>query len=99
MDGYVFFEVDNMGNPIYGDKMKELLNCEKEHILFILSAEYQANFSVELIDHKVIIIPEDVLKKIDIAIENEKKFCEDINELEHTVGSNIGVLIEEMRRH
>lgn len=51
-----------MGNPIYGDKMKELLNCEKEHILFILSAEYQANFSVELIDHKVIIIPEDVLK-------------------------------------
>ena len=63
MDGYVFFEVDNMGNPIYGDKMKELLNCEKEHILFILSAEYQANFSVELIDHKVIIIPEDVLKK------------------------------------
>ena len=28
MDGYVFFEVDNMGNPIYGDKMKELLNCE-----------------------------------------------------------------------
>ena len=30
MDGYVFFEVDNMGNPIYGDKMKELLNCEKE---------------------------------------------------------------------
>ena len=41
MDGYVFFEVDNMGNPIYGDKMKELLNCEKEHILFILSAEYR----------------------------------------------------------
>lgn len=72
MDGYVFFEVDNMGNPIYGDKMKELLNCEKEHILFILSAEYQANFSVELIDHKVIIIPEDVLKKIDIAIENKE---------------------------
>ena len=29
MDGYVFFEVDNMGNPIYGDKMKELLNCER----------------------------------------------------------------------
>lgn len=39
------------------------------------------------------------VKNIDIAIENEKKFCEDINELEHTVGSNIGVLIEEMRRH
>lgn len=52
-----------MGNPIYGDKMKELLNCEMEHILFILSAEYQANFSVELIDHSVIIIPEDVIKK------------------------------------
>ncbi len=41
--------------------------------MFILSAEYQANFSVELIDHKVIIIPEDVLKKkIDIAIENKE---------------------------
>ena len=40
--------------------------------MFILSAEYQANFSVELIDHKVIIIPEDVLKKIDIAIEIKK---------------------------
>ena len=44
MDGYVFFEVDNMGNPIYGDKMKELLNCETEHILFILSAEYISPF-------------------------------------------------------
>ena len=47
MDGYVFFEVDNMGNPIYGDKMKELLNCEKEHILFILSKDVALSYVVE----------------------------------------------------
>ena len=32
------------------------------------------------------------------AIENEKKFCEDIKELEYSVGSNIGHLINKMRR-
>ncbi|MCI6244026.1 MAG: RloB family protein [Agathobacter sp.] len=39
-----------------------------------------------------------LVKKIDKAIENEKKFCEDIKELEHSVGSNIGHLINKMRR-
>ena len=39
-----------------------------------------------------------LVKEIDKAIENEKKFCEDIKELEHSVGSNIGHLINKMRR-
>lgn len=38
-----------------------------------------------------------LVKNIDRAIENEKKFCEDIVLLENTVGSNLGKLIEEMR--
>jgi len=38
-----------------------------------------------------------LIRDIDKAIENEKKFCEDIEELENTVGSNIGVLITQMR--
>lgn len=38
-----------------------------------------------------------LVEKIDVAIENEKHFCEDIEKLEHTVGSNLGKLIEEMR--
>lgn len=38
-----------------------------------------------------------LVKEIDKAIENEKKFCEDIKELEYSVGSNIGHLINKMR--
>lgn len=38
-----------------------------------------------------------LVKEIDKAIENEKKFCEDIEELECSVGSNIGRLITRMR--
>lgn len=40
---------------------------------------------------------EELVKNIDKAIQNEKKFCEDIKGLESSVGSNIGRLIEEMR--
>ncbi len=32
------------------------------------------------------------------AIQNEKEFCEDINSLEHELGSNIGLLISEMKQ-
>jgi len=35
--------------------------------------------------------------RIDIAVENEKEFCEDIEELENNIGSNIGALIHAMR--
>lgn len=41
---------------------------------------------------------EDLVENIDRAIRNEKKFCEDLSQLEKTVGSNLGKLIEEMRR-
>lgn len=40
---------------------------------------------------------ETLVKDIDKAIENERKFCEDIEELKETVGSNIGMLITHMR--
>ena len=39
-----------------------------------------------------------LVKDVDKAIENEKKFCEDIEELEYSVGSNIGKLIEHMKK-
>lgn len=39
------------------------------------------------------------MKDIDNAINNEKEFCEDIVELENSIGSNIGKLISEMRTH
>lgn len=39
-----------------------------------------------------------LVKRIDIAIRNEKKFCEDIEGLENKVGSNVGLLISEMRK-
>ncbi|HEY5556023.1 RloB family protein [Acetobacterium sp.] len=39
-----------------------------------------------------------LIKKIDTAIKNEKMFCESIEQLENTVGSNLGELIEEMRK-
>lgn len=42
---------------------------------------------------------EELVKAIDHAIDNEKKFCEDIVNLENTIGSNIGRLIMDMRAH
>lgn len=38
------------------------------------------------------------MNHLDTAITNEKKYCEDENELEYSVGSRVGVLIEEMRK-
>ena len=38
-----------------------------------------------------------LVRNVDVAIQNEKDFCEDINELKNTVGSNVGLLICEMR--
>lgn len=40
---------------------------------------------------------EELVKNIDKAIENEKAFCEDVVSLEHSIGSNLGKLIEDMR--
>lgn len=40
---------------------------------------------------------EELVKDIDHAIDNEKKFCEDIVNLENSLGSNIGKLIMDMR--
>lgn len=39
------------------------------------------------------------INRIDVAIQNEKLYCEDAEELEHFVGSRVGMLIEEMRRN
>ena len=41
---------------------------------------------------------ETLVKRIDKAIENEKEFCEDIEELECAIGSNVGKLIAKMRQ-
>lgn len=39
----------------------------------------------------------EIVKYIDKAIENEKKFCEDIAMLKNKVGSNLGNLMQEMK--
>ena len=39
-----------------------------------------------------------MIKHIDKAIENEKKFCEDVVMLKDKVGSNLGCLIEELKK-
>ena len=38
-----------------------------------------------------------LIEKIDLAIENEKQFCENIEELKDKLGSNIGLLIKELK--
>ena len=38
-----------------------------------------------------------IADKVSIAIENEKQFCENINELKTELGCNIGLLIKEMQ--
>ena len=41
---------------------------------------------------------DELVRNIDVAVRNEKQFCEDINSLENSVGSNIGLLITEMQQ-
>ena len=38
-----------------------------------------------------------LVRNVDTAIDNEKQFCETLNELENKIGSNLGLLIGEMR--
>ena len=38
-----------------------------------------------------------LIEKIDLAIENEKSFCEDIEEIKDELGSNVGLLIQELK--
>ena len=40
---------------------------------------------------------EELVMDIDRAVDNEKKFCEDVVNLEKSIGSNVGKLIMEMR--
>ena len=40
---------------------------------------------------------EQFLGSINNAVENEKSFCEDEEELEHSIGSRVGLLIEELK--
>lgn len=40
---------------------------------------------------------EEIVGKIDVAIKNAKCFCQDIDKLEDSLGSNIGMLIENLR--
>lgn len=37
------------------------------------------------------------IERINIAIKNEKNYCENEEELEHSVGSRVGILIQELR--
>lgn len=39
-----------------------------------------------------------LVRNIDKAISNEKTFCEDPEKMENNLGSNIGLLIEEIRK-
>ncbi len=39
-----------------------------------------------------------LVKNLDLAIANEKKFCEEIEQLENEIGSNVGLLLCEMRK-
>lgn len=41
---------------------------------------------------------EEFVENIDTAIKNEKEFCEDVEGLKDSIGSNIGFLIEDMRK-
>lgn len=38
------------------------------------------------------------MNRINVAIKNEKQYCEDIEKLEYSVGSRVGMLIEEMKK-
>lgn len=39
-----------------------------------------------------------LMERIEVAVKNESMYCEDIEELEHELGSNVGLLIQELRK-
>ena len=41
---------------------------------------------------------DDFVDRVDIAINREKKYCEDVLELKNNLGSNVGILISNMRK-
>lgn len=86
----------------------EVFNLDKEHLIenidvttkckyaehnlkALFKNNYQKNFKKSNYNAHFFI------SNIDKAIENEKKFCEDINQLECKLGSNVGTLITELR--
>lgn len=75
-------EVKLLDNPIVPGKRRYSEQELRKRIFNYKKSKYNADALV---------------KNIDRAIENEKKFCEDIEKLEKSVGSNIGLLITEMR--
>ena len=89
----------HFGKVLELDKQR-LLNNEKvtskrryaEDELSKIFKENNKNYRKSIYDAEMLV------KNIDIAIKNEKEFCEDIEELKDSIGSNIGLLIEDMRK-
>jgi hypothetical protein len=79
------------------DKDKVLENCEVSNKFNYVSNELRIKdngYSKNHYNaHKLIV------DGLDIAIRNEKYFCEDLYGLEHDIGSNIGLLIEKLRKN
>lgn len=72
MDGYIFLEVDNSGKPVYGDKLKEVISCGNDNMVLILSNEYNVNYTMDLIDLDVVVLPGDLIDEIDKKIESKE---------------------------
>ena len=71
MDGYIFLEVDNSGNPVYGDKLKEVISCGNDNTVLIISNEYNVNYTMDLIYVDVVVLPGDLIDEIDKKIESK----------------------------
>lgn len=71
MYGYIFFEVDQEGKPLYGAKLQEVLNCKLDNTVFLLSKEYKAAYETELLNQNVLEIPEEIMASVDDTIDEK----------------------------
>lgn len=72
MYGYIFFEVDEDGQPLYGELFQEVLSCKLKDTVYLLSKEYKESFAEKLEKEDVIEISELAMTNIDDSIEESK---------------------------
>lgn len=72
MYGYIFFEVDEVGQPLYGELFQEVLSCKLKDTVLLLSKEYRERFTEKLEKENVIAISDLAIANIDDSIEESK---------------------------
>lgn len=71
MHGFIFFEVNKEGSPIYRDVIRDIINSGEKNIVLILSEEYTKCVNKDFSECQIVEIPASVIGNIDDKIESK----------------------------